>query len=94
MRKAYDTFLQSEVSADLAATSGGLEPYRYECAHCGEEVRLAAAGSISMVAHFRHRSGNNDVGCENYLGQYGAIGSDNGIRPRFLRPRKTGRHQF
>lgn len=80
MRKAYDTFLQSEVSADLAATSSGLEPYRYECAHCGEEVRLAAAGSISMVAHFRHRSGNNDVGCENYLGQYGAISIDSRSR--------------
>jgi hypothetical protein len=26
-----------------------------------------------MVPHFRHRSGNNDVECENYLGQYGAI---------------------
>lgn len=73
MRKAYDTFLQSEVFADLAAKSGGSEPYRYECAHCGEEVRLAAAGSISMIAHFRHRNGNNDVDCENYLGQYGAI---------------------
>lgn len=76
MRKAYDTFLQSEVSADLAAKSGGLEPYRYECAHCGEEVRLAAVGSISMVSHFRHRSGNSDIECEHYLGQYGAINTD------------------
>ena len=76
MRKAYDTFLQSEVSADLAAKSGGHEPYRYECAHCGEEVRLAAVGSISMVPHFRHRNGNNDVECEKYLGQYGAISVD------------------
>ncbi|WP_312102591.1 hypothetical protein [Pygmaiobacter massiliensis] len=76
VRKAYDTFLQSEVSADLAAKSGGLEPYRYECAHCGEEVRLAAAGSTSMVAHFRHLSGNNDVDCEKYLGQYGSISID------------------
>lgn len=76
MRKAYDTFLQSEVSADLAAKSGGLEPYRYECAHCGEEVRLAAVGSISMVSHFRHRSGNSDIECEHYLGQYGAINID------------------
>lgn len=80
MRKAYDTFLQSEVSADLAARSGGQEPYRYECAHCGEEVRLAAAGSTSMVAHFRHRSGNNDVDCESYLGQYGAISIDSRSR--------------
>lgn len=80
MRKAYDTFLQSEVSSSLAAKSGGFEPYRYECAHCGEEVRLAAAGSKSMVAHFRHRSGNNDVDCENYLGQYGAISVDSRSR--------------
>ncbi|MPM71606.1 hypothetical protein SDC9_118574 [bioreactor metagenome] len=80
MRKAYDTFLQSEVSADLAAKSGGSEAYRYECAHCGEEVRLAAAGSVNMVAHFRHRSGNNDVDCENYLGQYGAINIDSRSR--------------
>ena len=80
MRKAYDTFLLSEVSGDLAAKSSGLEPYRYECAHCGEEVRLAAVGSISMVPHFRHRSGNNDVECENYLGQYGAISTDSSSR--------------
>lgn len=76
MQKAYDTFLQSEVSADLAAKNSGLEPYRYECAHCGEEVHLAAVNSISMVPHFRHRSGNNDVECDNYLGQYGAISTD------------------
>lgn len=76
MRKAYDTFLLSEVSADLAANAGSFEPYRYECAHCGEEVRLAAAGSTSMIAHFRHRSGNSDVECEYYLGQYGAFSTD------------------
>lgn len=58
MRKAYDTILQSEVSADLAAKSGGFEPYRYECACCGEEVYVAAAYSTSIVPHFRHRSGN------------------------------------
>ncbi len=34
MRKAYDTILQSEVSAVLAAQNGGFEPYRYECACC------------------------------------------------------------
>ena len=73
MRKAFDTILQSEVSADLAAKSGGFEPYRYECACCGEEAYIAAVYSTSMVPHFRHRSGNNDVECENYLGQYGAL---------------------
>jgi hypothetical protein len=81
MHKAYDTFLQSEVSADLAVKNGGgLEPYRYECAHCGEEVRLAAVGSTIMVSHFRHRSGNNDVKCEDYLGQYGTISTDSRSR--------------
>lgn len=49
MRKAYDTFLLSEVSAELAAKAGSFEPYRYECAHCGEEVHLVAVGSTSMV---------------------------------------------
>lgn len=80
MRKAYDTFLLSEVSAEMAAKSGGLEPYRYECAYCGEEVRLATVSSINMVPHFRHLSGNNDVECENYLGQYGAISTDSQSR--------------
>lgn len=73
MLKAYDTLLQSEVLADLAARSGSFETYRYECACCGEEVRIAAVNSISMVPHFRHLSGNNYIECENYLGQYGAL---------------------
>lgn len=80
MRKAYDTFLQSEVTADLASKAGSFEPYRYECAYCGEEVRLAAVDSTSQVPHFRHRSGNNDIKCENYLGQYGAISTDSHSR--------------
>lgn len=80
MRKAYDTVLQSEVSAVLATSSGGFEPYRYECACCGEEVYVAAAYSSSMVPHFRHRSGNNNVECENYLGQYGTISTDSRSR--------------
>lgn len=80
MHKAYDTILQSEVSAVLAARNGGFEPYRYECACCGEEVYVAAAQSTRMVAHFRHRSGNNDVECENYLGQYGVINIDSRSR--------------
>jgi len=80
MLKAYDTFLQSEVSADLAAPNGGLERYRYECARCGEEVLLAAANSKSVAPHFRHRVYNNDVECENYLGQYGIISTDSRSR--------------
>ncbi len=80
MHKAYDTILQSEVSAVLVAKNGGLEPYRYECACCGEEVYIAAAYSTRREAHFRHRHGNNDVECENYLGQYGAISIDSRSR--------------
>ena len=77
MRKAYDNILQSEVDAEaVAKCAEGAEPYRYECSCCGEEVYLAAVNSISIVPHFRHRSGNNDVACENYLGQYGAINID------------------
>lgn len=80
MRKAYDIILQSEVSAELAAQNSGFEPYRYECSNCGEEVFVAAPYSTRMVAHFRHRSGNNDVECENYLGQYGTISTDSSSR--------------
>lgn len=73
MLLAYDTFLQSIVSSDLAAQNSSDEPYRYECACCGEEVFIAAKYSDSMVTHFRHRSGNNDVDCEKYLGKYGLV---------------------
>lgn len=73
---AYDTFLQTIVKADLAAQNGADEPYRYECACCGEEVFVAAKYSKSMITHFRHRSGNNDVECENYLGKYGLLSAN------------------
>lgn len=73
MRKAYDTLLSDYVDADSAAQSGGFEPYRYECACCWEEVHLCAADSRNQATHFRHRSGNNNVECENYLGNHNAI---------------------
>jgi hypothetical protein len=85
MQKAYDTFLLSEVTAVLVAKTGSYDAYRYECACCGEEVYLAAADNIDKVnhsqrklpdPHFRHRTGNNDVKCEYYLGQFGAISTD------------------
>jgi hypothetical protein len=76
MRKAYDTFLQSEVSADLAAQTGSSDPYRYECMLCGEGVRLAAVCSTNMVPHFRHRSGNSDIECKYYLGQCDTFSTD------------------
>jgi hypothetical protein len=49
---------------------------RLECACCGEEVYLAATHSTTVVPHFKHRSGNNDVECEKYLGQHGTISTN------------------
>lgn len=73
MLRAFDTILQTEVSASLAAQNGGFEQYRYECACCGEEAFVAAPFSKKQSVHFRHRNGNNDVECENYLGQFGML---------------------
>jgi len=73
MRKAFDTILFDYVDADDAAKSGGFEPYRFECACCWEEVRLCAADSKSQATHYRHRSGNNNVKCENYLGSRSTV---------------------
>lgn len=84
MRKAYDTILSDYVDAEAVAKSGGIEPYRYECACCWEEVHLCAADSNNQAAHFRHRSGNNNVECENYLGNRNAIIS-NGLSHRSIR---------
>jgi hypothetical protein len=69
MRKAYDIKLSDYVDAESAAKNGGFEPYRYECACCWEEVLLYAAES----PYFRHRNGNNNVECENYLGIRGVV---------------------
>lgn len=73
MHKAYDTFLQTEVFANLVSYNGSTEAYRYECSCCGEEVYIAAPFSTRMIAHFRHRISNNNIECENYLGRYGII---------------------
>lgn len=73
MRKAYDTILSDYVDAKSADKGSGFEPYRYICACCWEEVHLCAADSRNQATHFRHRSGNNNVECENYLGNRNAI---------------------
>lgn len=75
MLRAFDTLLQTSVSANAAAANSDNEVFRYECLCCGEEVRLAAQDSKATTTHFRHRSGNNDKACELYLGQYGMIRS-------------------
>lgn len=76
MRKAFDKKLSDCVDADTVAKYGGAEPYRYECPRCWEEVHLCAADSQYKAAHFRHRSGNNNIECENYLGSRSTIISD------------------
>lgn len=72
MLKAYDILLQMPVSA-MQALSDDEKHFRYECLCCGEEVFLAAQGSVYKATHFRHRSGNNDKKCDLYLSQNGSI---------------------
>lgn len=68
MQKAFDTLLQTVVPADIASMNKADESFRYECMCCGEEVTLAAKNSYYKVAHFKHKSGNNDKECEHYIG--------------------------
>ncbi|MDE7156831.1 MAG: hypothetical protein K2O02_02535 [Lachnospiraceae bacterium] len=74
MDKAFDVILQSEVAATvIAKTSYYSDCDRFRCLYCGEEVDIAAADSNEKSPHFRHRRGNNDKDCEQYLGQPGAV---------------------
>lgn len=76
MDKAFDVVLQSEVDATVIAKNSyrfSGERFRYQCLCCGEEVYLAAADSSERSPHFRHWRGNNDIECERYLGQPGAV---------------------
>lgn len=85
MYKAYDSILCLEINAASIAknTSQNKSDYfRYKCLCCGEDVYLAAADSSIKTPHFRHRRGNNDTECEEYLGQPGAIERSVSIRNR------------
>ncbi len=75
MHKAFDTLLQTVVTAESAATNSDNEAFRYECLNCGEEVFLAAQDSIYKETHFRHKSRNNGKDCDFYLGQFGTLQS-------------------
>lgn len=88
MKKAFDTLLQTVVTAKRASENSDNEAFRYECLHCGEEVFLAAQDSIYKATHFRHRSGNNDKDCDYYLGQPG------GMPPSDSRKNKQERVEF
>lgn len=90
MDKAFDVVFQSEVDATAIAKTSYRsygEHFRYQCLYCGEEVYLAAAESTEKTPHFRHRRGNNDIDCEQYLGQPGAIESYVSIRKQSNRTR-------
>lgn len=92
MDKAFDAVLQSEVDAAVIAKNSHRfrgERFRYQCLCCGEEVYLAAADSSERSPHFRHRKGNNDKECEQYLGQPGAV-----ERFVFLRKHKQEHIEF
>ena len=92
MDKAFDVVLQSEVDAAVIAKNSHRflgERFRYQCLCCGEEVYLAAADSSERSPHFRHRKGNNDKECEQYLGQPGAV-----ERFVFLRKHKQEHIEF
>lgn len=52
MLRAFDTLLQTTVSANAAAANSDNEAFRYECLCCGEEVFLAAQDSIYKATHF------------------------------------------
>ena len=74
MDRAFDSKLCTEIDAITLAKNTVRSGYlRYKCICCGEEVYLAAANSTRKAPHFRHRRGNNDMECERYLGQPGAI---------------------
>ena len=71
MKDAFDSWLETIVSAENAASNSDNERFRYKCLCCGEEVFIAAEESNLKATHFRHRSGNNDQECELYLGSRG-----------------------
>lgn len=78
MDKAFDVVFQTKVDAAIIAKTSYCtygEQFRYQCLYCGEEVYLAAADSTEKTPHFRHRRGNNDIDCDRYLGQPGAVES-------------------
>jgi hypothetical protein len=74
--KAYDEILNCVVAATVVEDNNDIEPYRYSCLCCGEEVCIAAVTSEKVVAHFRHRRGNFNKECEEYSGNYGFKGRD------------------
>lgn len=82
MKYAFDSWLETIVSAENAARNSDNERFRYKCLCCDEEVFIAAEESSLKATHFRHRSGNNDQECELYLGSRGIDTSSSGPRSK------------
>lgn len=83
MTKAFDIVFQKEVDAVIVAKTSYCiygKRFRYRCLCCGEEVNLVAVDSTDRTPYFKHKRGNNDIVCEYYLGQPGAIESCIAIR--------------
>jgi len=74
MDKAYDTIIQSKVTAEKAAKNGNHEANRYTCLYCHEEVILAAG--VIVAPYFKHRSGNNNKECDDYVRTCGESSTD------------------
>lgn len=66
--KAYDILFQTIVNAEDAIENRIDDEFRYQCLCCKKEVYLAAKDSIYKSAHFRHKTGDNDiVKCDEYV---------------------------
>lgn len=66
--KAYDILFQTIVNADDAIENQIDDEFRYQCLCCKKEVYLAAKDSVYKSAHFRHKTGDNDiVKCDEYV---------------------------
>lgn len=66
--KAYDILFQTIINAEDAIENQIDDEFRYQCLYCKKEVYLAAKDSIYKSAHFRHKTGDNDiVKCDEYV---------------------------
>lgn len=68
---AFDCYLGEIVRASRVDASTEEQPYRFICAYCRQSVIIAAQDSEYQRTHFRHKHGNNETECENYLGRIG-----------------------
>lgn len=66
--KAYDILFQTVVTSEEAIETQIDDEFRYQCLCCKKEVYLAAKDSVYKSAHFRHKTGDNDIiKCDEYV---------------------------